>query len=122
METNTKKWCTIVVPCYNEGSRLQSRQFLDFLRRVEGIRFLFVNDGSRDNTADVLQSMRNACEDRIQIMNQKMNMGKAEAVKAGHALAMEQGEIAYVGFWERTWPRRSMPSQSFWRCWRTTNG
>jgi dolichyl-phosphate beta-glucosyltransferase len=100
LETNTKKWCTIVVPCYNEGSRLQSRQFLDFLRRVEGIRFLFVNDGSQDNTADVLQSMRNACEDRIQIMDQKMNMGKAEAVRLGMLSAMERGEIAYVGFWD----------------------
>lgn len=100
METNTKTWCTIVVPCYNEGSRLPSQQFIDFLQRAEGVRFLFVNDGSRDNTAAVLQSMRNACEDRIRIMSQKKNMGKAEAVRLGMIAAMEWGNNAYVGFWD----------------------
>jgi dolichyl-phosphate beta-glucosyltransferase len=100
LETNAKTWCTIVVPCYNEGSRLPSQQFLDFLQRVEDVRILFVNDGSRDNTAAVLQSMRHACEDRIQIVDQKQNMGKAEAVRLGMLTAMEWGNNAYVGFWD----------------------
>jgi len=89
-----------VVPCYNEGARLPSQQFLDFLERVEDVRLLFVNDGSRDNTAAVLQSIRNACEDRIRIMDQKKNMGKAEAVRRGMLAAMEWGNNAYVGFWD----------------------
>jgi dolichyl-phosphate beta-glucosyltransferase len=100
MDTNIQTRCTIVVPCYNEGSRLPIPQFLDFLRRVDGIRLLFVNDGSRDNTLAVLQSLRDACADRIQILDQKQNMGKAEAVRLGMLTAMEQGDIAYVGFWD----------------------
>jgi dolichyl-phosphate beta-glucosyltransferase len=92
--------CLIVVPCYNEGSRLQRQAILDFLRHVEGIGLLFVNDGSRDNTLSVLQSMRNECEERIQILDQKENTGKAEAVRLGMLAAMEQPGVAYVGFWD----------------------
>jgi dolichyl-phosphate beta-glucosyltransferase len=100
LENKTLLWCTIVVPCYNEGSRLQSQTILDFLRRVEGVCLLFVNDGSRDNTLSILQSMRNECEERIQIQDHNENMGKAEAVRLGMLTAMQQRDIAYVGFWD----------------------
>jgi dolichyl-phosphate beta-glucosyltransferase len=92
--------CLIVVPCFNEGSRLQVTRFTDFLARVEGINFLFVNDGSRDNTLAVLQTIRSGREDRIQILDQQENAGKAEAVRAGLLKAIEQGNGTYVGFWD----------------------
>ena len=92
--------CLIVVPCFNEGSRLQVAHFADFLRKVEGINILFVNDGSRDNTLAVLQAIRSGREDRIQIHDIKENAGKAEAVRAGMLSAMEKGSATYVGFWD----------------------
>jgi dolichyl-phosphate beta-glucosyltransferase len=92
--------CLIVVPCYNEGSRLQVARFTDFLRKVEGVNFLFVNDGSRDNTLDVLQTIRSGREDRIQILDKQPNAGKAEAVRTGLQKAIEQGQGTYVGFWD----------------------
>lgn len=92
--------CLIVVPCFNEGSRLQVTGFTDFLRKVEGINFLFVNDGSRDNTLAVLQTIRSGREDRIQILDNQENAGKAEAVRAGLLRAIEQGYGTYVGFWD----------------------
>ncbi len=92
--------CLIVVPCFNEGSRLQVTRFTDFLARVEGINFLFVNDGSRDNTLAVLETIRSGREDRIQILDMPENAGKAEAVRAGLLKAIEQGNGTYVGFWD----------------------
>ncbi len=100
MENAIESWCTIVVPCYNEGSRLESQAFLDFVRQIEGVSLLFVNDGSRDNTLAVLQSMRDACSDRIEILDLKENMGKAEAVRSGMLAAMRRNGVAYVGFWD----------------------
>jgi dolichyl-phosphate beta-glucosyltransferase len=92
--------CLIVVPCFNEGSRLQVTRFTDFLGQVEGINFLFVNDGSRDNTLAVLQAIRNGREDRVQILDKQENAGKAEAVRSGLLRAIEQGHGTYVGFWD----------------------
>lgn len=92
--------CLIVVPCYNEGSRLQVTRFTDFLRKVEGVNFLFVNDGSGDNTLDVLQTIRSGREDRVQILDKQPNAGKAEAVRTGLLKAIEEGQGTYVGFWD----------------------
>jgi dolichyl-phosphate beta-glucosyltransferase len=92
--------CLIVVPCFNEGSRLQVTCFTDFLRKVEGVNFLFVNDGSGDNTLDVLQTIRSGREDRVQIQDKQENAGKAEAVRTGLQKAIEQGNGTYVGFWD----------------------
>jgi glycosyltransferase involved in cell wall biosynthesis len=99
-EIQTQPRCVIVVPCYNEASRLQSDRFLDFLQSHEDIRFLFVNDGSRDNTLSVLKAMQSGCEDRIQILDMIRNGGKAEAVRAGMLAAIQQGDVSYVGFWD----------------------
>jgi glycosyltransferase involved in cell wall biosynthesis len=92
--------CTIVVPCYNEASRLQSGRFLEFLGQSKGIRLLFVNDGSRDDTLSVLKAMQSSCDNRIQILELNKNGGKAEAVRAGMLAAVQQGGISYVGFWD----------------------
>jgi glycosyltransferase involved in cell wall biosynthesis len=99
-ESQTQPRYAIVVPCYNEASRLQSDRFLEFLRDHEDIRFLFVNDGSRDNTLSVLKAMQSGCEDRIQILDMIQNGGKAEAVRAGMLAAIGQGDVSYVGFWD----------------------
>ena len=100
VECRNSSECLIVVPCYNEGARLHSVCFLDFIRRVKCINFLFVNDGSQDNTLSVLGKMRSACADCIQILDRRQNSGKAEAVRAGMLAAIHTGSVAYVGFWD----------------------
>ena len=99
MPSEAQPLCMVIVPCYNEGARLQCDSFLDFVRLHEGIHFLFVNDGSKDDTLSVLEQMRRVCEQRIHILDIKQNSGKAEAVRAGMLAAM-QSDIAYAGFWD----------------------
>ena len=100
MTTKATPLCLLIVPCYNEGSRLRSESFIEFLEETEGINFLFVNDGSRDNTVAVLEALRSGREDRVQILDRKQNAGKAEAVRAGMLLAIEQGAATYAGYWD----------------------
>jgi dolichyl-phosphate beta-glucosyltransferase len=90
---------TIVVPCYNEAQRLPVAEFRQFAAQQQGIRFLFVNDGSRDDTLSVLERMVATDAARFELLDLPQNGGKAEAVRQGilHASAKQTD---YIGFWD----------------------
>jgi dolichyl-phosphate beta-glucosyltransferase len=90
--------CMIVVPCYNEGQRLPVDAFQQFPPGPE-IRFIFVDDGSRDNTVERIASLRAGNQDRVILLRAPVNRGKAEAVRLGINYALEQN-AALVGFWD----------------------
>jgi dolichyl-phosphate beta-glucosyltransferase len=73
----------IVVPCYNEARRLPRDQYLDFLEAHDGFTLLFVNDGSRDETLDVLRGLQAERPARVEVLDLERNGGKAEAVRRG---------------------------------------
>src|SRR5579862_4959775 len=74
----------IVVPCYNESARLPTATFEKFLDGGQTRPFfIFVDDGSRDQTLAVLERIRKGREDRVTVLALKPNGGKAEAVRAG---------------------------------------
>jgi glycosyltransferase involved in cell wall biosynthesis len=90
----------IVIPCYNEASRFPLHPFLDFAAAHPHIRFLLVNDGSRDGTLAVLNQAAQAAPGQVSVLNQPVNRGKGEAVRAGFLAAMEQRDSKAVGFWD----------------------
>jgi len=90
---------TLVVPCYNEAARLRPDRFLSFVDRVPGVRLLFVNDGSTDATAAVLDALRERLPDRIAVLGLERNAGKAEAVRRGVLRALDDG-AGFVGYWD----------------------
>jgi dolichyl-phosphate beta-glucosyltransferase len=89
----------LVIPCYNEERRLP----VDALRRfrLEGVQLelCLVNDGSRDGTLKLLESLREADPERFSVLNLERNSGKAEAVRRGILFAMER-RPDLVGFWD----------------------
>jgi glycosyltransferase involved in cell wall biosynthesis len=89
----------LVVPCYNEATRLRAPVFLDFVTRHPFIRLLFVDDGSVDGTMAVLERMAQAAPAGIRTMRLPTNQGKAEAVRRGLLEAMTE-RPALVGFWD----------------------
>jgi dolichyl-phosphate beta-glucosyltransferase len=97
--------CVVVVPCYNEARRLQPLRFAEFfasesLAKDRDVHLLFVNDGSTDNTLQVLEALRATHPDRIAILDQQPNAGKAEAVRRGMLHAINTGGAACTGFWD----------------------
>jgi dolichyl-phosphate beta-glucosyltransferase len=95
-----EEWCTVVVPCYNEESRLRTICFTDFLRKNCNVRFLFVNDGSSDATLNILEGLKGQHPGLIFVLDKQPNAGKAEAVRSGMLLAISQGDTVYTGFWD----------------------
>jgi glycosyltransferase involved in cell wall biosynthesis len=90
---------TIVVPCYNEASRLDVAAFRRFIERSATPQFLLVNDGSRDRTFEALESLREFSPQRIAVHNLGKNVGKAEAVRQGVCRALAENP-KYVGYWD----------------------
>ncbi len=89
----------IVVPCYNEAGRLDPGKFTEIVDRLESLNFIFVNDGSVDDTQKILDEMRLAKPGRISSIELVKNVGKAEAVRRGVVKALEDG-FDYVGYWD----------------------
>ena len=50
---------SIVIPCYNEGKRLDIEQISFFLKNQLNVLLCFVDDGSKDNTLEVLNNLKN---------------------------------------------------------------
>ncbi|RKV96725.1 MAG: glycosyltransferase [Campylobacter sp.] len=85
---------SIIAPCYNEEETIEP-----FLRRIEEIltqinepyEIVFINDGSRDNTLNVLLNAKQNFKN-IRIINFSRNFGKEAALTAG--LDKARGEAA----------------------------
>ena len=84
---------TIVVPCFNEAGRWNQR-YWDQLLRIDGISWVFVSDGSTDETARILERLHgpNASSTLL-----PTNLGKGEAIRHGLRLAVSQ-DADWVGF------------------------
>jgi len=90
----------LVVPCFNEASRLPAAAFRAYLEQHPGVAFCFVNDGSRDATDSVLQRLREAAPDRVMVETLAQNRGKAEAVRHGMLAAASAKHFTSIGYWD----------------------
>jgi glycosyltransferase involved in cell wall biosynthesis len=95
----TRVRACIVIPCYDEAARLPAALYKDFLREHPEVAFVFVDDGSRDDTLALLRSLERVDPERVSVLALPENLGKAEAVRRGMLRAL-QDEVEYVGFWD----------------------
>lgn len=89
----------VVVPCFNEARRLNMRAIQEYGRRGEGAELLFVDDGSRDETLELLAHLHGNHPSRFNFLHLPTNGGKAEAVRQGMLHALRSAPD-YVGFWD----------------------
>ncbi len=88
--------CVYVIPCYNEAARLDVDAMLD-LAATRGLHLLFVNDGSKDDTEELLKKLQAAAPNKIRMVSHAKNRGKAEAVRFGMRTALER-DPTFVGY------------------------
>ena len=61
------------------------------------VEFVFVDDGSRDNTAERIEDLRRGVGDRVHLIRAVQNQGKAEAVRTGMNYALNRN-ADFIGF------------------------
>ena len=80
------KTISILVPCYNEAQSLEllHKEIVRVISTLENYKWeiLFVNDGSRDNTMEVIKGLREK-DSRISYVDLSRNFGKENAMLAG---------------------------------------
>ena len=87
------------MPCYDEAPRLDFSAFGRALERDAGLRLLFVDDGSGDDTRSLLEVMARKHPDRVRVLALRANVGKAAAVRAG-VLEAFATDPDYVAYWD----------------------
>jgi len=96
----TEQRVALVVPCFNEAARLNVGRFQRYLAEEKKPRIIFVDDGSTDQTARVLEQLAKGYRDRITILESRVNRGKAEAVRLGLNHAFQSTELEIAGYWD----------------------
>ncbi len=88
---------SVIVPCYNEEQMIAEtgRQLVVTLAGIEDIDFeiIYVDDGSRDATGDVLHAIQGA-DSRVRVIRFSRNFGHQLAVSAG--LEHAAGDAAVI--------------------------
>lgn len=87
---------TLVVPCFNEEESIinfYSEVTRVFKDKVEDYELVFVNDGSRDKTPELLRAIYERA-DNVKVVNFSRNFGKEAAIYAG--LKMSGGDYTCV--------------------------
>jgi glycosyltransferase involved in cell wall biosynthesis len=89
----------IIVPCYNEAQRLNTRSFIQAASEDRDLFFIFVNDGSTDRTLETIKNLADANPAQISYIDLRKNSGKAEAVRQGF-LAAFRADFTNIGYWD----------------------
>jgi glycosyltransferase involved in cell wall biosynthesis len=89
----------LVVPCFNEARRLPTAAFIETAKSLPWLSFIFVNDGSRDATGEVLKGLAKENPAQLIALNREVNAGKGEAVRIGMLEALEM-KLTHVGYWD----------------------
>lgn len=81
---------TIIIPCYNEEEMLPI-----FIKKMDELfndddnykyDFIFVNDGSKDNTLDIIKQLANS-KDNVSYVSLSRNFGQDAAIASGYKIA-----------------------------------
>lgn len=80
---------SILVPCYNEGENAVETLTTACAVDYPDFEVIAINDGSRDNTAEVLDSLAGKLP-RLRVVHLAANQGKATALNTGGLLAKHE--------------------------------
>jgi len=102
---------SLVIPAYNESEGVDKtasavRNVVAFLREKHDVEVVFVNDGSKDNTAALLQAAF-ADYDGVRVVSHDRNRGLGAAIRTGFAHAT--GDVIVTTDFDGTYSFSTIP-------------
>ncbi len=89
----------IIIPCYNEATRLPKNEIIEFAQQNLQVQLCLVNDGSKDQTWELLQEMKLSCPS-LKIINNQKNQGKAETIRTTLCQLAQYHQFDYFGYFD----------------------
>src|SRR5471030_677133 len=87
---------SILIPCYNEGENAADTIHAALAQHYPNIEVIAINDGSKDNTAAVLDALA-AQDPRLRVLHLAENQGKAVALRMGAIAARSEYLVCIDG-------------------------
>lgn len=87
-----------LIPFYNEERRIDYSKFEAAFAHID-ILFYLINDGSKDRTIDILNSFA-AKHSNVRVINNVVNVGKAEGIRLAILEVVKNEEIDFIGFFD----------------------
>lgn len=108
-ETTVK--ISLVIPAYNESEGVKQtaeavRSILAYLQKKYSVEVIFVNDGSKDNTADLLQTEFQD-DQNVLVVSHDRNRGLGAAIRTGFQNAT--GDVVITTDFDGTYPLNTIP-------------
>lgn len=88
----------IVIPCYNEEKGLDKKAYFNFIDNHTNVLLYFVNDGSTDNTANILADFQKTYPNNVAVINCEKNVGKAEAIRTAVTECNNTYNFTYLAY------------------------
>lgn len=102
---------SLVIPAYNEAEGVEQtaeklNRILNRLRSQHQVEVIFVNDGSKDNTAELLKTTF-ACDDDVRVISHEVNRGLGAAIRTG--FSHTTGDIIITTDFDGTYHFNTIP-------------
>jgi dolichol-phosphate mannosyltransferase len=102
---------SLVIPAYNESEGVAQtaaalRNLLEYLTKKHPVEVIFVNDGSKDNTRDLLEAEFKD-DNRVRVISHTVNQGLGAAIRTG--LKASTGDIVITTDFDGTYPLNTVP-------------
>lgn len=93
------KKVAIIIPCYNEGKRLEYKN-IEFLILNSEIDIYFANDGSVDDTLELINSFAQKNSNRCHVLDFKKNSGKANTIYKAINQINQEEKYDFIGYFD----------------------
>lgn len=87
----------LIIICHNCAYRIDKDGVIDCIGRAKNLRICLVNNDSSDKTHDLLNAIKENCEN-ISVVNVKKHKSDTSAVRAGVRYMVNQFNIRYLGY------------------------
>jgi glycosyltransferase involved in cell wall biosynthesis len=89
----------IIIPCYNEAKRLDYKNIEPLLLNSD-IDIYFANDGSKDNTFEIINSIVANQQQRLHLINFNENSGKANTIFKAINQIHQLDKYDFIGYFD----------------------